>query len=249
MLLFIVKLMIYPVSSSNSGYSKVNMSILEAYESDFKSVSDELKNDINSIKSGDNDIIRKAENTIIQLNDLIKQMNVEVRSSDTTTRKPLFDRVQQYQRDLSSYKSDLERAKEVSQRSQLIGDKSAGQRQRLLDTNDKINRQNTSILLAQRSVNETAEIGLEINNELVRNREKIVAAQEKTRDFIGLTDSARRLLSSMQRRDVRQKMILVFVAVVLIIAIAVTIYYTQIKKDKSSSSSSSSSSTSSSTSN
>ena len=242
--------MIYPVSSSNSGYSKVNMSILEAYESDFKSVSDELKNDINSIKNGDTEIIRKAENSIIQLNDLIKQMNVEVRSTDTTTRKPLFDRVQQYQRDLSSYKSDLERAKEVSQRSQLIGDKSAGQRQRLLDTNDKINRQNTSILLAQRSVNETAEIGLEINNELVRNREKIVAAQEKTRDFIGLTDSARRLLSSMQRRDVRQKMILVFVAVVLIIAIAVTIYYTQIKKDKSSSSSSSSSSsTSSSTSN
>jgi hypothetical protein len=33
------------------------MSILEAYESDFKAVSDELKNDINSIKNGDNDII------------------------------------------------------------------------------------------------------------------------------------------------------------------------------------------------
>jgi len=146
------------------------MSILEAYESDFKAVSDELKNDINTIKNGDTDIIRKAENTIIQLNDLIKQMNLEVRSTDTTTRKPLFDRVQQYQRDLSTYKSDLERAKEVSQRSQLIGDKSASQRQRLLDSNDKINRQNTTILLAQRSVNETAEIGLEINNELMRNR-------------------------------------------------------------------------------
>jgi len=159
-------------------------------------------------------------------------MNVEVRSSDTSTRKPLFDRVQQYQRDLSSYKSDLERAKEVSQRSQLIGDKSASQRQRLLDSNDKINKQNTTILLAQRSVNETAEIGLEINNELMRNREKIVSAQEKTRDFIGLTDSARRLLGSMARRDIRQKMILVFVAIVLIIAITVTIYYTQIKKKK-----------------
>ena len=160
----------YPISAQAGGYSKISMSILEAYESDFKAVSDELKNDINSIKNGDNDIIRKAENTIIQLNDLIKQMNVEVRSTDTTTRKPLFDRVQQYQRDLSTYKSDLERAKEVSQRSQLIGDKSASQRQRLLDSNDKINRQNTTILLAQRSVNETAEIGLEINNELMRNR-------------------------------------------------------------------------------
>ena len=52
---------------------------------------------------------------------------------------------------------------------------------------------------------------------------------------MGLTDSARRLLGSMQRRDIRQKMILVFVAIVLIIAISVTIYFTQIKKNKSSS--------------
>jgi hypothetical protein len=44
-------------------------------------------------------------------------------------------------------------------------------------------------------------------------------------EFSGVTDSARRILSSMSKRDTQQKMILSFVAVVLLIAIIVTIYF------------------------
>lgn len=42
---------------------------------------------------------------------------------------------------------------------------------------------------------------------------------------MGVTDTARRLVSSMSQRDVRQKYMIVFLAIVLIIAIVITIYY------------------------
>lgn len=40
-----------------------------------------------------------------------------------------------------------------------------------------------------------------------------------------MTDSARRLIQSMNRREIQQKMILGFIAVILIVAIVITAYY------------------------
>jgi hypothetical protein len=65
-------------------------------------------------------------------------MEVEVRSHDTATRKILTDKVNSYKRSLQSLRSDFDKAREESQRSNLfVGSKSNEQRQRLLDTNDK----------------------------------------------------------------------------------------------------------------
>ncbi len=125
----------------------------------------------------------------------------------------------------TGYKAEYEKAKESINRSNLIGDKSIEQRQRLLDTNEKLNRQNEMIMNAQRTVAETEEVGLEITTELARNREKIQSAHGKVKDFSSITDSARRLVSSMSRRDVQQRFILFFIAAVLIIAIVITVYF------------------------
>ena len=125
----------------------------------------------------------------------------------------------------TGYKAEYETAKESINRSNLIGDKSIEQRQRLLDTNEKLNRQNEMIMNAQRTVAETEEVGLEITTELARNREKIQSAHGKVKDFSSITDSARRLVSSMSRRDVQQRFILFFIAAVLIIAIVITVYF------------------------
>ena len=44
-------------------------------------------------------------------------------------------------------------------------------------------------------------------------------------EFTGITDTARRLLASMNKRETRQKYTLVFIGVVLVIAIIITIVY------------------------
>lgn len=204
-------------------------SLFDAYDQEFTSISQDINKNINELKrtsgGASGGTIRHIENLLSQAQDLIKQMEVEVRSLDPATKKVLNEKLQQYKKSTSSLKSDFERAKEQAQRSNLIGDKSIEQRQRLLDTNDKLSRQNEMIANAHRTVAETEDVAAEITTELARNREKILSSRAKATEFMGITDTARRLVSSMSQRDVRQKYMIVFLAIVLIIAIAITIYY------------------------
>eukprot|EP01035_Chromulina_nebulosa_P017351 gene17351-22898_t len=213
------------------------MSIFDAYDSEYGALSRDIIKNISELKqlSSDNkekssNLIRHIDALLIQATDLIKQMEIEVRSHDAGTRKALNEKVSEYKKSLLSLRNDYDRTKEKAQRSSLIGDKSAEQRERLLKTNDKLTIQNELILNATRTVAETEEVGMEISKELARNREKIESSRTRAREFSGITDSARRLLSVMQRREVQQKMMLGALAVVLIIAIAVTAYYSTHKK-------------------
>lgn len=206
------------------------MSIFDAYDQEFTSLTQEINKSIQELKNekGDksNSLIRLIEGLFSQSSDLIKQMEVEVRSHDPQTRKVLNDKVGQYKKSVASLKTDFERTKEQSKRSALIGDRSAGDRQRLLDGNDKIRQQNDTILRAHQTVMETEDVALEITSELSRNREKIESARGKTAEFTGITDSARRVLSSMSKRDVRQRYMVFFIAIVLIVAIILISVYT-----------------------
>jgi hypothetical protein len=89
-----------------------------------------------------------------------------------------------------------------------------------------LSRQNETILNATRTVAETEDVAMEITQELGRNREKIESAHSKVREFSGMTDTARRLIHSMSKREIQQKFILVFIALVLAGAIGFVIYYT-----------------------
>lgn len=120
-------------------------SIFDAYDQEFTNLSREIQKNINELKaasqseeSDNSSSIRMIEGLLSQANDLLKQMNVELRSQDPATRKILSEKVNQYMRSLQSSKSDFERAREQSQRSALIGEKSSADRQRLLNTNDKL---------------------------------------------------------------------------------------------------------------
>lgn len=118
------------------------MSIFDAYDSEFSSLNQEIIKNVGELKNNSSgekssSLIKQIEGLFSQSADLIKQMEVEVRSHDPATRKMLTEKVTQYKKSNATLKSDFERAKEQSQRSSLVGAKSAEQRQRLLDTNEK----------------------------------------------------------------------------------------------------------------
>ena len=46
-------------------------------------------------------------------------------------------------------------------------------------------------------------------------------------EYSGVTDAARRLLGSMNRRDARQKFTAIFILVILIVVIVVFVYYSR----------------------
>mmetsp|Transcript_11605 Transcript_11605/g.11627 ORF Transcript_11605/g.11627 Transcript_11605/m.11627 type:complete len:213 (+) Transcript_11605:89-727(+) len=212
------------------------MSIFEAYDQEFNALSQDIGKNISELRTYTTNpdksvtLIRQVDALLSQAAELMKQMEVEVRSQDPATRKVLSDKVAQYKRSLGSLKSDFEIVRSEAQKSNLVGSKSAADRQRMLNTNDKIASQNEKILNATRTVADTENVAIEITQELGRNREKITSAHEKVREFAGVTDTARRLLHSMSRREVQQKFIIGFVALILIAAIIIVIYFTMVKK-------------------
>jgi len=208
------------------------MSIFDEYNREFMTISQDITKNVNELRDltpGDSavkDISAKIESLMTQNKSLIKQMEVEARSHDPATRKALTEKVNTYRKSLTTLSSDFEKAKEKAERSALIGEASAADRQRLLNVNDTISNQNETIRRALQTVEETEEVGQEIIKELGRNREKIHGAQSKVNDFAGLNDSARRLIAAMSRRDIQQRMILAGVAFLLMIAVGVVIYCT-----------------------
>lgn len=75
---------------------------------------------------------------LLQVSDLVKQMEVEMRSHDSATRKVLSDKIAQYKKSLTSMRSDFERARTESQRAGLVSDSRSGtDRERFLNANDK----------------------------------------------------------------------------------------------------------------
>lgn len=210
------------------------MSIFEAYDSEFSSINQEIIRSISDLKDniGDadkaNSSIRLIEGLFSQSNDLIKQMELEARSNDQATRKVLNEKVNLYKKSSLSVKQDFNKTKLQVEKDELLhnNSKTCEQRQRLMDTNDRMSRQDEMISNAHRTVNETEEVGMEITAELARNREKIESSRAKANEFAGITDSARRMIGSMGRRDLRNRFIIFGVAGALIVLISVTIYAT-----------------------
>ena len=92
------------------------MSIFDAYDQEFNSLCQEISKNISALKgfaNSDTDkitgSIRQIDALLSQAGDLIKQMEVEVRSHDQSTRKVLLEKVGQYKKSLATHKSDFER--------------------------------------------------------------------------------------------------------------------------------------------
>ena len=185
-----------------------SFAIFVAYEEEYESTCKHLTTLIaelhsNSAESGmsGSGSIRSINDLLQQATDLVKQMEMEVRSHDAAAKKALLEKVARHKQALLAHRHDLERAKEQSQRSNLLGTKNVENRERFMDANDKLLHQTEKIADAQRMVAGAEEVGADITHELQRNRGKIQASQAKVEEFSGITDSARRLVKGMENRE------------------------------------------------
>ena len=106
-------------------------------------------------------------NPVTQLEGLIKQMKVEVRSQDPATKAALSVKIQSYEKALAGVRSDLGKAREKEEKNALLGGGGArgggagsvAQRQRLLETNERLANQNRTIENARKVMAETEQVG------------------------------------------------------------------------------------------
>jgi len=131
---------------------------------------------------------------------LIKQMNVEARLvEDRDTKKELLQKVTIWKAQLMNLREDFHATQPT-----LIGSTEGSsinlRRDGLRKTNDHLSKQNETIERARRVMAETEDVAMEITSELERNREKIASSHQRVADVSGLTNQARRIIQSMQKR-------------------------------------------------
>ena len=173
--------------------------VIEAYTEELTSVFNDLQKRIDS-KSSD---INGMNVLLDQLSDLLKQYSVEVRSLDEPQKGDESAKMATYKKKLDKAKMDVKILKTASERKDLLGDGDAAsldKRQRYADANAKLERQNEMILNAQRTVEETQEVGADISESLAANREKIQSTHDKVKELHGDLDSADRITKSMVDR-------------------------------------------------
>lgn len=138
---------------------------------------------------------------------------------------------------LANLRDDYEAAKSRVERSSLglgnggsdsrggvRGGGGGGGKERLLSNADALRSQSDTLANARSVMAETESVALEITEELGRHRETISSAHGRVRQVTGMTNRARRIVQSMSRREVQQKLILYGVAGTIAIVFLMLIY-------------------------
>lgn len=112
--------------------------IFDAYCDDLKFLATDLKNNLEVLRSGENfDSARKTIQAVLdQSNDLVKQVEVEVRGHSSQERRVLTEKLKVYKDEFFQLKQEFDSVVFQSQKSQLVG-KSGEDRGRMLETNEK----------------------------------------------------------------------------------------------------------------
>ncbi|EWM28770.1 vesicle transport through interaction with t-snares 1a [Nannochloropsis gaditana] len=191
------------------GRSIAMTDIFESYEDEFRALAGDCQKKLSNLLTyethGDKiqSLLRQASPQVTQLEGLIKQMKLEVRSLDAGTKAALSAKVQTYERVLTGVKADLGRAREREEKDALLGaggGVSMVQRQRLLETSERLAHQNRTIDNARKVMAETEQVGIHIGEELESNREKIQSIRGKVGEGQGMTEHARKLVKEMTSR-------------------------------------------------
>ncbi|EJK45608.1 hypothetical protein THAOC_35770 [Thalassiosira oceanica] len=216
----------------------------ERYDEEFLSLTEQVTSKLRSLdpstsggapppSSAEADV-KMAHNLLLQADDLLKQMGLEARGvDDASVKRDLLGKVRVCKTRLANLRDDYEAAKSNVERSSLgLGDiesgrgggSSASGKQRLLSNSEQLQSQSDTLANARSIMAETESVALEITEELGRHRETISSAHGRVRQVTGMTNRARRIVQSMSRREVQQKLILYGVAGTIMIVFLMLIY-------------------------
>lgn len=166
-------------------------------------------------------------------------MDLEARSLPPNKKGPLLSKLREYKADLSKLKNDAKRASDMSSDGMnraelgLVGDSwsasSAAQRERLLATTDRINNTGERIRQSKQTLLETEELGVNILQDLHRQRDTIVHSRDTLHGVDDNITKSRKILSVMARRIMQNKAIMMGIILLLVGSIGMVVYFKFIK--------------------
>ncbi|KAK9823168.1 hypothetical protein WJX72_000784 [[Myrmecia] bisecta] len=196
---------------------------------------------------------REVEGDLREAEQIIKRMEMEARSFSPDRTRTLMAKVKEYKADLLRLKEEAKTSAAsasggAAARAELgLSDDyystSAGQRERMLQTTQKLGKTSERIQQGRQQLAETeamgagilealqgdAELGVGILQDLHRQRQTIVHARDTLHGADDNIGKARRVLATMSRRITTNKIIMYGIVLLLLGAIALVLYYKIIK--------------------
>ncbi|KYN03515.1 PREDICTED: vesicle transport through interaction with t-SNAREs homolog 1A isoform X2 [Cyphomyrmex costatus] len=176
--------------------------------------------------------VQDVDRQIEEAQELLEQMELEVRGMNGIARDRLRGRVESHRAELKRLTQEFQTAKkpkeditEITVEESWDNNVTEDQRKRLLDASERIERSGRTLQNGYRMALETEEIGSEVLKELHEQRETIQRSRGRLRETDAELGRGSRLLSGMIFRSLQQRIILAGVALVLIIVACIVIYY------------------------
>ena len=161
------------------------METFKLYHSEFRDLVRQIDTRFHA-KEDATELVQKCE-------DILLQLKIEARvAPDPSTKQERTDIFKACKMQLESYKT-------INEKQEIFFDSSV-QKQRMINQQDQVSRQNERLKHALRSLNETEEIGKELGNELGKNRETIQRAKGNVDEMASMTGQAKGLVKSMMKR-------------------------------------------------
>uniref|UniRef100_A0A224ZB35 Vesicle transport through interaction with t-SNAREs homolog 1A n=1 Tax=Rhipicephalus zambeziensis TaxID=60191 RepID=A0A224ZB35_9ACAR len=179
-------------------------------------------------------MVTEVERHLEEANELLEQMELEVRTLSVAARPKYQNRVKSYQAELARLRKEF-RARiafcdELKSREELLSndDNCVGddQRQRLLDNTERMERSTKLLKGGYKLALETEKVGAAILSDLSAQRETITRAREKVKETDYDIGKSSHVLSGMMRRAMQNRAILYLVAALVLVTVVFGIYYT-----------------------
>ncbi|XP_077999297.1 vesicle transport through interaction with t-SNAREs homolog 1A-like isoform X2 [Glandiceps talaboti] len=188
-------------------------SLLDNYEHHFATLTSEITTKISKIPnlsgSEKRSMISSVEKSLDEANELLEQMDLEIREIPSKDRQKFSNRLKSYQGEMTKLEKDFKRSRIAYSdlqhgRDELLGGDdlttSEDQRSRLLENTERLDRTSRRLDQGYRIAVETEQLGADIMDNLHDDRRKIERARDRLRETDTDLGKSSRILSGMMRR-------------------------------------------------
>ncbi|XP_038073853.1 vesicle transport through interaction with t-SNAREs homolog 1B-like isoform X2 [Patiria miniata] len=180
-------------------------------------------------------LIRDAERASEEAAAVLQEMEEEAKPAPGSYRSQMVAKVRNHRRELDKINRDLKRSGDGrSGRSELFHSQSnfddkinlaqSNQKSRLLQGQETLNRTSDSLARTHQIAAETDEIGVGIIDELDGQKEQLLNAKDKLQNMDQSLGKSKRVLNTMGRRIITNKLILMAVILVELAILGVVVY-------------------------
>jgi vesicle transport through interaction with t-SNAREs protein 1 len=192
----------------------------QRYDDEFKSLKQQVQESLQEFEDEESGL---TAGLFSQCDELLQQMALEARSAgDASLKRELLKQVRTCKSELQGLKDDHNKQSLMSSARSGSG---SSHRERLLQQQESLTKQNSQLDNARKVLEETEQVAMEIGQELSHNRETIESSHGRIRQVTSLTGRAKRVVQSMGRRAVQQKILLYGISASVVVVFVLLLWW------------------------